>query len=144
MNTTKIRRLLPALLLACAFPALAQDSAASDQTVAILQIKSGQAALSTGGEFAPVASGQRVEPGYRVMLMEGDSVRLVYDNDCDVTYNQPGVYTVEHDCTPVAAMARGNTGVIAGVVAGAVLIGAAAGGGGGSSTPPPPPPPTSP
>lgn len=124
-----------ALLVACAFPALAQDS----QAVATLEINAGNASLSTGGEFAPAASGQRLQSGNRLMLMEGDSVRVVYDNDCDVTFKQPGVYTIEPECTPAAPVASGNGAVIGGVVAGAVLLGAAAsgGGGGGGNTPPP-------
>ena len=122
-----------ALLVACTFPALASD----DQTVATLEIKAGNAALSTGGEFAPAASGQRLQSGNRVMLMEGDSVRVVYDNHCDITFKQPGVYTIEPECTPAAALPKGNGALIGGVVAGAVLLGAAAGGGGGDSTPPP-------
>ena len=129
-----VRLLATAVLVACTFPLLAAD----DQAVATLDIKAGTAAPSTGGEFAATTTGQRLQAGNRVMLMEGDSVRVVYDNDCDVTFKNLGVYTIDPDCTPVAVVPKGNAGMIAGVVAGAVLLGAAAGGGGGDSTPPPP------
>ena len=117
----------------------AQDSSASSAAPDIvLGIEEGTVLVSSGDEFTQAASGQAVEPGQRVLISEGASATLTYDNGCLKLLSTPGVYTVNADCETAGAVAgRSSVGVIAGVVGGVAVIAAAAGGGGGSDPPPP-------
>ncbi|KAF1695294.1 hypothetical protein [Pseudoxanthomonas koreensis] len=110
---------------------------AEDATVAALAAQTGNVTLSTSGEFASVATGQRLQAGNRLMLTEGSSASLAYDNGCMINFDKPGVYTVPEECKPVAG-GPSNGAIIGGVVAGAALIGLAVGGGGDDDDDSPP------
>ncbi|ATD66164.1 hypothetical protein CNR27_00765 [Luteimonas chenhongjianii] len=91
-----------ALLCAVATaPAIAQG-----QSAPTLQVDSGSAMISQGGEFTPAASGTQVPAGSRVMLAEGSRATLVYPNGCSQPLSSAGVYSVPSTC--VAAASGGN------------------------------------
>ncbi len=145
----KSTSLLAVALAVFALPAWAQDGA-----IATLQAQTGNVTISTGGEFSTAETGQRLQAGNRLMLTEGSSASLLYDNECTLSFSQPGVFAVPADCKPKGAAATGNgnnAAVIGGIAAGAAAIALAAGGGDDgdgdlTATPqtPVPPPPVSP
>lgn len=124
---------LAALVLATS-AVQAQDAAAAAEPLSIaLGVDGGNVLVSTGGEFAQVASGHALNPGDRVLVSEGGSATLTYGNGCQKLLGQPGVYTISAECA-VAATGNGpSAGVIAGVAGGVAVIAAAAGGGGGGN-----------
>jgi len=134
-------------LLAAALAVFALPSWAQESTIATLQAQTGNVTVSAGGQFSGVETGQRLQAGNRLMLTEGSSASLLYDNKCTLNFNQPGVFTVPADCKPKGAAGgdNNNAAVIGGVAAGVAVIALAAGGGGddGSDTPPTAPPPVS-
>lgn len=92
------------LTLGVSFAAAAQEGAPT------LQIQGGNVMTSQGGEFATAQSGKALAAGERIMVTEGATARVVYANGCVRELTQPGVYSVEANCTPVAG--RGTaTGV---------------------------------
>ncbi|MEN1959476.1 hypothetical protein WCE41_03915 [Luteimonas sp. MJ246] len=118
--------------------ALAASSASAQQPATItLGVDSGNVLVSTGGEFAPLAPGQAIEPGHRVMVPEGGSARLTYSGGCQKSLSTAGVYTVTAQC--VAGSTQRSTGLsngaIAGIVAGVAVVAAVASDGGSDSQP---------
>ena len=111
--------ILAAAMLLVATPALAQD----DQSIT-LQAQ-GNVMVSDGGEFETAVTGSQVEAGNRLMLAEGSSARVIYDNNCDVTYDTPGVYSISSNCTPVARVSTDTDWGAAGIITGTALVGAA-------------------
>lgn len=94
-------------ILTCVFAfALASSSvlaAEGDDTVAQVNESTGSILASDGpeGEFLPVDIGHRFKADDRVMVTEGAKVTVQYDNNCDRTYSEPGVYAIESKCVPV-------------------------------------------
>lgn len=127
------------LFALAATPVFAQ----SGDTVATVEVAAGDVKTSDGGEFTSAAPGQRVESGHRLMLGEGARVTLRYDDNCQRTFDAPGVYTVSARCAPVAA-ASGRDGRGAALIAGGVAAGAAILANLDSDSDRPTPPPVSP
>lgn len=102
-----------ASLFAVASLALAGSSLAFAQDAApTLQVQGGNVMTSQGGEFVTARSGKALAAGERVMVTEGSSARVVYANGCVREFTEPGVYSVESTCVPVAARTgTGATGV---------------------------------
>ena len=109
---------LAAALLLMAMPVMAQDSTITLQA-------QGNVMLSEGGEFATAATGTKLEAGDRLMLAEGARARVIYENGCDVTYEEAGVYSIQSNCTPVAVVAGGTNWAAAGIITGTAVVGAA-------------------
>lgn len=78
--------------------------AADDETVAAIDTSKGSILASAGseGEFNPAEPGHRFKADDRLMVTEGAEVTIKYDNNCDKTYKEPGVYTIESRCVPAA------------------------------------------
>ncbi len=92
------------LALGMAFAANAQDGAPT------LQVQGGNVMTSQGGDFVAAQSGKALVTGERIMVTEGATARVVYANGCVRELTEPGVYSVEGTCVPVAG--RGTrTGV---------------------------------
>ena len=82
----------------------APSFAADDETVAQVDKTKGSILASAGseGEFTLTELGHRFKPDDRVMVTEGAEVTIKYDNNCDKTYKEPGVYTIDSQCVPAA------------------------------------------
>lgn len=114
--------IIAAAVLVMAMPAFAQGTSITLQA-------QGNVMVSTDGDFVTAPTGTNLEAGNRVMLADGASARVVYDNGCDVAFEEAGVYTIDANCTP-AAYANSNTGtdwrsaglITAGAVVGAALL----------------------
>ncbi len=102
-------------------PTIAQDGPVT------LRIDSGSAMSSTGGEYVSATTGTQLSEGQTLMVNAGSSVTLMYGNDCSMTYNQPGVYTVPRECKKGGwANTGGSDTTSALIIIGAGLLGAAA------------------
>ncbi len=113
------------VILAAAMLVLAMPAVAQDQDTNITLQSQGNVMVSEGGEFESAATGRQLEAGNRLMLAEGARARVIYENNCDVTYEEPGVYTIDSNCTPVAVLTSGTNWGAAGVIAGTAVVGAA-------------------
>ncbi len=96
--------------------------AADDSTVAKVDSSKGAITASGGGEFTATFLGQRLKAGDRLMVGEKSRITIKYDNDCEETFKDPGVYTVRDHCTPVAWWGSHRT--VAWAVGGALVAGA--------------------
>lgn len=134
MKRTAFSMFAVVALVAVAPFAVAQSDNAS---IATLVVESGEVRASDGGEFVPAESGTRMEPGERVMVLEGGSAALVFDNDCRLTYAEPGVYTVPSECRRQAAALPKAATAIGAAALGVGLLASAGGGGDDGSEPPP-------
>ncbi|MFT3755268.1 MAG: hypothetical protein QM769_04875 [Pseudoxanthomonas sp.] len=111
--------LIGALLLSLSVvSARAQDR---DETVAAVNKPAGEVRTSrAGAEFTPAAPGQRLEQGDRILVGQDSKVTLRFDNNCDLTFDEPGVYTVDNRC--VAGALWGDAAKIGAGVAVAGLL----------------------
>ncbi len=99
---------------------------------------------SDGGEFASASTGVDLAVGERLMVTEGSVATVHYSNQCDRTYDTPGVYVVEDgkNCVPAAIAGEGvkdstvATVVAVGMVLAPLLVDNDSN---KPSTPPPPP-----
>lgn len=101
---TKLRLAAAAAILgAAAFvPALAQE------TIGTMQVN-GTVMTSTGGEFAPAASGEAIQAGERIMVGEGSSATISFSNGAVVEYTAPGVYSIQ---MPAATMTAAGSAAL--------------------------------
>lgn len=119
------------LLAGFALAFAASAAAAQEPATIILGVDSGNVLVSTGGEFAPLAPGQAIAPGHRVMVPEGGSAHLSYSGGCQKALTTAGVYTVTAQCVAGSTRRTGlSNGAIAGIVAGVAVVAAVASGGG--------------
>ena len=129
--------------------AAAQDAAERQKDeIATLEIDDGVIMVSDGGQAAFVSGvqEQRLLEKTRLMVTKDSRATVRFDNGCDVTYDEPGVYEIDGSCkaivwwggaTPAALIAA--TGVTVGI--GALIV--KHHGEDGDITPPPSPPPVS-
>ena len=111
-------------LLALAALAFAAPVLANDDAVATLAAQTGQVSASReGGEFVATAQGQRLQTDDRLMLVDGATATVRFDNGCTLEFDQPGVYTLPREC--VAALATGTDWAGAAKIAAGVAVGAA-------------------
>ena len=103
----------------------------SSEEIATLQIDQGSVLDSTGGEFQTSANGLRLIEGHRLMLVEGSTATVKFDNDCDRKYEEPGVYEIRNDCVAlllndkaaaVASAGSSKTGTIVASTVGGVAV----------------------
>lgn len=111
-----------AAITTIAAPAFAQD------VIGTLTVNQGTVMTSTGGEFASASSGEAIQAGERVMVGEGGSASVTFNNGAVVDYTAPGVYTVQMPVAgvPVASAGGASTTATAAIIAGTAVLGAAA------------------
>ena len=111
--------LLGAMLLSLsALTARAQDK---DETTAAVSRPTGEVRAShEGAEFILATAGQRVQPGDRILVGQDSKVTLRFDNNCNRTFDKPGVYTVDSSC--MADVLWSDTAKIGGGVAAVGLL----------------------
>lgn len=101
--------------------AMAAGSAFAQNAPATLQIDSGSAMISTGGEFTSIGPGAQVPGGSRLMLTEGSRATLVYPNGCTKSFASAGVFNVTGTCVAGASStSAAGRGFATGVDAGAI------------------------
>lgn len=131
MNNSTVGAVVFGLAVALAsLPIQAQTTSSaaekSDDTFATVKSENGDIMISdNGGEFATAAQDQRVTDKARLMVAENSKATVKYDNGCDKTYDEPGVYDLSTAC--VAALLGSGAGtltdwIIPGVVIGAVAV----------------------
>ena len=132
-------KLLPLVLAASAGLLLAVSANAAEGD-ARLRVDQGKVMVSQGGDFTAVTGEGAVGPGYRIMLTEGATATVLYDQGCQRQYTVPGVYPFEEGC-PKAALAQPgdrmvNWTMVSAIGIGAVVAGAALSGGSDNDNPP--------
>lgn len=131
-------KLLPLALAASAGLLLSVPAIAAEGD-ARLRVDQGKVMVSQGGDFTAVNGEGVVGPGYRIMLTDGATATVLYDEGCQRQYTVPGVYPFEEGC-PKAAAVQGkpvNWTLVSAIGVGAILVGAAAGGGSDDEPSPP-------
>jgi len=82
-----------------AWSASAQSDSASRNEVAKLRTDNGVIMVSAEqGPFNTAVQDQRVATGDRLMVAKDSVATVVYDNGCEKTYDQAGVYEIDADC----------------------------------------------
>ncbi len=110
-------------LLALATLAFAAPALAKDDTVATLATQTGQISASReGGEFIATAQGQRLQTDDRLMLVEGATATVRFDNGCELEFKRAGVYSIPRDCAAGIVDWRGAATIAAGVGVAAALL----------------------
>ncbi len=131
MNTLILRPVALGLVVALAsLPLHAQTAAPATtqpvETVATVETEGGVIMISKKGEeFLTAVPEQRVRPSARLMVSEGSSATVVYDDGCKQVYDKPGIYAISENCSlPVALVAAPETAgwVLAATVVGGGLI----------------------
>lgn len=112
------------LIIAASFALTASAAASAADGDVTLRVDRGGVMTSQGGEFASAQTGKSLVEGDRLMVTEGSTATLFYDNDCKREYTVPGVYVVEGSCR-MAAVDAGTDWASAAMIAGGVAIGAA-------------------
>ena len=128
MNKSILRLIALGLVVAFAsLPLYAQTSTSasneSDKTVATVQTDGGVIMISEGGEFQTASPDQRVQAKARLMVSEGSSATVVYNDGCNQKYTKPGVYEISSTCVLPIALGSGGVGLSAGLIAAAAVVG---------------------
>lgn len=100
-----VASMVAALLVASlAWPVLAQSDTSSREEVANLRTDTGAIMLSIEqGPFNTPVQQQRVATGDRLMVAENSEATVIYDDGCEIKYDEAGVYEIEPDCKAVVA-----------------------------------------
>jgi hypothetical protein len=84
---------------------LSGSALAKDGYTAVLSLVQGEVLLFQGDRYLPVKEGQRLKEGDRLMIMENSKARLVFDNDCEITWEGAKIIDVTVDsCSKLAAL----------------------------------------
>ncbi len=123
------------VIAALSLPAYAQESGqvktevktqvkTQDDTVATLRVNKGVVMSSTGGEFVTASTGEQLIKDERLMISKDSSATVVFNDHCQRTYDEPGVYKIDADCKAVVWFGgpRAVAFVIASVVATGVIV----------------------
>ena len=122
---------LATLILAASVALTASATALAADAAATLQVDAGSIMSSEGGEFTTARTGEVLVEGERLMVTEGATATVKYDNGCVRVYKVPGVYVIEANCEIAAAagatgrVATGSPFVSAATLAAGVAAGAA-------------------
>ncbi len=92
---------LIALSAAMSLPTYAQP-VVQGSDMPTLHATTGVVMANAGAQFVPAASGARLSPDQRLMVSNDSSAAVVYKNNCQRTYDKPGVYTIEPGCNAPA------------------------------------------
>ncbi len=96
---------------------------ANEEKVATVETEKGDIMISEAkSPFATAELDQRVTSKARLMVAKESIAKVTYDNGCEVTYDEPGVYEIGETC-PVAAFWTTGKVVTAGVAGGLLLGG---------------------
>ena len=121
-----MKKPLSTLLFAAAVAFAGAAFAQGNDPVAILATQTGEVSVSSdGGTFTAAATGQGLQARDRLMLVEGSTATLRFDNNCTVRFDKPGVYNVPTSCKvgavavdwQGAAIIAGGVGVVAAALA---------------------------
>ncbi|MDX9699763.1 MAG: hypothetical protein RBT55_09275 [Rhodocyclaceae bacterium] len=117
------------LMTALALPALAQTDADARDEVASLRPGEGVIMLSIEqGPFNTPTQQQRVATGDRLMVAKDSAATVVYDDGCEIKYDEAGVYEIEPDCKVVGAWwGQSDAGMRTLAIAGGAVLGGVAG-----------------
>lgn len=122
------------VIAALSLPAYAQESGqvktevktqvkTQDDTVAKLRVNKGVVMSSTGGEFVTASTGKELIKDERLMISKDSSATVVFNDHCQRTYDEPGVYTIDADCKAIAWFGGGMVPfVIASVISTGVIV----------------------
>ncbi len=100
-----MQKMMPLLLAGLALLLLSGSSMAKDEHNAVLLEVEGEVLLFQGDRYLPVKAGQRLKDGDRLMIMEDSRARVVFDNDCDITWEGAKIIDVNADaCNKLAAL----------------------------------------
>ena len=118
-----MRKLAPTLIAAALAFAMAPAFAQDDDQIRLGT--SGTVMVSSGGEYVSAVNGQEVVEGQSFMVHSGAAATLTYEDDCTISYTEPGTYTVPDDCDPAVAYvpAGSSTGVAASAGMTAAIVG---------------------
>ena len=113
--------MIGALALAIvSFAAFAQSpEPAQEKTVAKLRVNKGVVMTSKGGEFATGTTGEELIKDERLMVTKDSSATVIFNDHCQHTYDDPGVYKIDADCKAIAWWGGATAALI---VAGAVAV----------------------
>ncbi|WP_456375044.1 hypothetical protein [Thiolapillus sp.] len=78
---------------------------AKDDSIAVLSEVEGEVLLFQGDRYLPVKQGRRLKEGDRLMIMENSRAHLVFDDDCEITWEGAKIIDVSADaCNRFAAL----------------------------------------
>jgi hypothetical protein len=78
---------------------------AKDETIAVLSELQGEALVFQGDRYLPVEKGYRLKEGDRLMIMEHSRVWVVFDNDCDISWEGAKIIDISADsCDRLSAL----------------------------------------
>lgn len=127
MKGLSVTAVVAILMAAVAWPALAQSDASSQsdrEEVANLRTDDGVIMLSVEqGPFNTPVQQQRVATGDRLMVAKDSVATVIYDDGCEIKYDEAGVYEIEPDCKAVIAWWGRSGPQTMAVVGGAILGG---------------------
>ena len=111
----------------CCIPAallfISGVSIAKDGTNAVLSDVKGEVLLFEGDRYLPVEPGQRVADSDRLMIMENSEVHVVFDNDCEVTWDGAKIVDIDvKNCPTIAGLWIPCMGAGAGSAGDAAII----------------------
>jgi hypothetical protein len=119
MSKLTLNTILIGVLASFSLAALAQPGD-QDKAVAKLRVDKGVVMTSKGGEFATAGTGEGLIKDERLMVSKESSATVIYNDHCERTYSDPGVYKIDAECKVAAVW---GTGATVAVIAGAVAVG---------------------
>ncbi len=100
-----MQKMMPVLLAVLVVLLLSGSAWAKDEDNAVLLEVEGEVLLFQGDRYLPVKAGRRLKDGDRLMIMENSKARVVFDNDCDITWEGAKIIDVNADaCNKLAAI----------------------------------------
>ena len=100
-----MQKMMPILLAVLVALLFSGGARAKDGHNAVLLEVEGEVLLFQGDRYLPVKAGRRLKDGDRLMIMENSKARVVFDNDCDITWEGAKIIDVNADaCNKLAAM----------------------------------------
>ena len=102
---TSMQKIMPTLLAALVVLLFSGSAWAEDGYNAVLLEVEGEVLLFQGDRYLPVEAGRRLKDGDRLMIMENSKARVVFDNDCDITWEGAKIIDVDAEaCNKLAAL----------------------------------------
>lgn len=111
------------LFLLVAMLLITADAIGKEGTNAVLSDVKGEVLLFQGDRYLPVKPGQRVADSDRLMIMEKSEVHVVFDNDCEVTWDGAKIVDIDvKNCPTIAGLWVPCLGTGAGTAGDAAII----------------------
>ncbi len=100
-----MQKMMPVLLAVVVALLFSGGAWAKDGDNAVLLEVEGEVLLFQGDRYLPVKAGRRLKDGDRLMIMENSKARVVFDNDCDITWEGAKIIDVNAEaCNKLAAI----------------------------------------